>query len=142
MRRGYLIAIGLMFLAAVGCNMATSTAPSTNPNKPNAERKLTMTVASQQKVTQDRTDEILVTILRSKFEGPVSVEFRNLPPGVEMVTKDMTIPADKSTLTATIKATPTAALAEGHVVTVAAKAKDQQDMPEVTTTFKLDVKPK
>lgn len=49
----------------------------------------------------------------------------------------MSIPADKSSIT--IKAGPTAGLADDHVVTEAAKAKDQADLPEAATTFKLDV---
>jgi len=59
-----------------------------------------------------------------------------------VVTKDMTIPADKLTVTVTIKASPIATPVEGHVVTVAAKARDQKDLPEATATFKLDVKAK
>jgi hypothetical protein len=42
----------------------------------------------------------------------------------------------------TVKAAPNAASVEDHVVTVLARAKDQKDLPEATTTFKLDVKPK
>src|SRR5690349_387352 len=107
MTRGHSIAFGLMILVLVGCQQGTSTAPSTNPDKPSAERRLTVVVKGDQTVTQDKTDEILVTVDRHNANGPVDVEFQKLPSGVELVTKDMTIPADKSTLTATIKASPT-----------------------------------
>ncbi len=142
MRRRHSTALGLMILVAVGCHQGTSTAPSTDPNQPRAERRLAVTVAGQQTVTQDRTDEILVTAVRQNVGGPVDVELRNLPTGVEVVTKDMTIPADKLALTVTIKAAPKADPVAGHVVTVAAKARDEKDLQEATATFKLDVKSK
>jgi hypothetical protein len=142
MRRGRSTALGLMILMVVGCHQGTSTAPSTDPNRPGAERRLAVTIASHQTVVQDRTDEILVTAVRQNASGPVDVELRSLPSGVEVVTKDMTIPADKATVTVTIMASPTATPVEGHVVTVAAKARDQKDLPEATATFKLDVKAK
>jgi len=142
MRRRLLPTLGLMILATVGCHQGTSTAPSTDPSRPRAERRLAVTIASQQTVTQDRTDEILVTAVRQNVGGPADVELRNLPAGVEVVTKDLTIPADKATLVVTIKAAPTAEPVVGHVVTVVARTKDEKDLPEATATFKLDVKAK
>jgi hypothetical protein len=134
MRRGRSTALGLVILVALGGHQGTATAPSTDPSRPRAEWRLA--------VTQDRADEILVTAVRQNIGGPVDVELRNLPAGVEVVTKDMTIPADKVTLTVTIKAAPRADPVVGHVVTVAAKVRDQKDLPEATATFKLDVKTK
>jgi ABC-type Fe3+-hydroxamate transport system substrate-binding protein len=135
------LVIGAALLAA-GCQQGSSTAPSTNPNRPGDTRKLTVTSPGDQTVTQDRTDEMTISINRDNFSGPVAIELRNLPAGVELVTKDLTIPADKSSITVTIRANPTAAPADDHVVTVVAKAKEQADLPEATTTFKLDVKSK
>jgi hypothetical protein len=142
MSRSHSIALGLMILAAAGCHQGTSTAPGTDPSHLRAERRLAVTIASQQAVTQDRTDEVLVTVARQNVGGPVDVELRNLPSGVEVVTKDMTIPADKLTLTVTIKAAPTAEPVVGHVVTVVARAEDDEKLPEAAATFKLDVKAK
>lgn len=139
MRRFMTIAGGLLVVAAIGCQQGTSTDPSTDPSRPRSERRLTVTSPGIQTVTTDRTDEMTIAINRDNFTGPVDIEVRNLPSGVDLVTKDMTIPADKGSLTVTIKAAPTAQPVNDHTVTVAAKAKDQKDLPEATTTFKLDV---
>ena len=136
------VILGLTVLTAVGCEKGTSTAPSTDPSRPRAERRLTVTSPGEQNVTQDKTDEMTISINRDNFTGPVEIELKNLPTGVEVVTKDMTIPTDKGSAVATVKAAPNAAPVKDHVVTVLARAKDQKDLPEATTTFKLDVKPK
>ncbi|MCI0704407.1 MAG: hypothetical protein L0241_25395 [Planctomycetia bacterium] len=141
MKRVSVILFGLVALS-LGCEKGTSTAPSTDPTRPKSERRLSVTSPGEQTVTQDKTDEMTISINRDNITGPVDIELKNLPPGVELVTQDMTIPAEKSSTVVTIKASPTATPVEDHVVTVIAKAKDVKDLPEATTTFKLDVKSK
>lgn len=137
------IAVMCGLLAVAGCGKTeTSTAPSKNPAKPNTPRKLSVKGPSNQSVTQDRTDEMSVSVERSGFSGPVTIELRNLPKGVTVETKDLTLPADKNSLTVTIKAAPDAPAVVDHVVQVAAKAKEEADMPEVASDFKLTVKTK
>ena len=83
-----------------------------------------------------------VSIDRDGFSGPVAVELKNLPKGVTVETKELTLPADKNSLTVTIKAAPDAPAVVDHVVQLMAKAKEQSDLPEATTDFKLTVKTK
>jgi len=135
-----LFSVGTLF--AIGCEKGTSTAPSTDPNRPQAARKLSVTSPGEQSITPDRTDEMTISISRENITGPVEIELKNLPEGVSLVTQDMTIPADKNSMKATIKADPKTKPVEDHVVTITARAKDQKDLPEATTTFKLDVKGK
>jgi hypothetical protein len=132
--------------AAVGCNEGTSTAPptsrSTNPTNASADdaaRKLTVSVRGNQVITQDLTDEITVMIDRDNFSAPVDVKFDNLPKGVSVITKEMTIPADKDSLTVTLKAGPEAPPVTDHPAKVSASA---TDMPAAETNFKLSVKAK
>jgi hypothetical protein len=137
------LAVVFGLLAAVGCGKTeTSTAPSKDAAKPNTPRKLTVKAPGSQTVTQDRTDEMSVSVDRDGFSGPVTLELKNLPKGVTVETKDLTLPADKNSLTVTIKAAPDAPAVVDHVVQVVAKAKDQADLPEVASDFKLTVKSK
>jgi len=112
--------------------------PADQPGVSSA-RKLTVKSPGSQTITQDRTDEMTVSIDRSGFTGPVTIDVRNLPTGVTVATKEMTVPADKSSITVTTKANPDAPPVSDHVVTLTAKS---ADMPEAVTDFKMTVKPK
>lgn len=137
------LAVILGLLTAVGCGKTvTSSAPSKDATKPNTPRKLSVKAPSSQTVTQDRTDEMSVSVDREGFSGPVTIELKNLPKGVTVETKELTLPADKNSLTVTIKAAPDAPAVVDHVVQVHAKAKDQSDLPDVSSDFKLTVKTK
>lgn len=130
-------------LAAIGCGKTvTSSAPSKDPAKPNTPRKLSVKGPTGQSVTQDRADEMTISVDRDGFSGPVSIELKNLPKGVTVETKDLTLPADKNSLKVTVKAAPDAPAVVDHVVQVVAKAKEESDMPEVASDFKLTVKSK
>jgi hypothetical protein len=146
MRNLFCAVAGLAFLAAAGCNQGSSTAPGTGPGAPgggsNKDRKLTVTSPGSQTVHQDKTDEMTVSISRSHFTSPVKIELRDLPQGVSVVTKEMTIPADKSSMTVTLKATPDAKPVEKAKVWVIAKPVDEKDMEEAKVDFDLQVKPK
>jgi len=142
---------GIAMLVVVGCQQGTSTAPSTAPkntasneasNKNNPPRELTVTSPGSQTVQQDRTDEMTVSVKRAHFESPVKIEVRNLPAGVSVDTKELTIPAGKTSLALTIKAAPDAKPVEKQTVTIAATAVDEKDMPEAKVNFDLKVKAK
>jgi uncharacterized protein YhdP len=143
-----LFCFGLVLFA--GCQHGSSTAPSTAPsaapnannNSANPPRKLTVTSPGSQTIRQDKTDEMTVSISRSHFASPVKVEIRHLPAGVTVDTKDLTIPADKTSLTLTLKAAPDAKSVDNQKVTLAAKATNEKDMEEATVDFDLSVKPK
>ncbi|MDY3558863.1 hypothetical protein R5W23_006037 [Gemmata sp. JC673] len=143
MNRFACLAVVLGILAAVGCGKTeSSTAPSKDPAKPNTPRKLSVKAPASQTVTQDRADEMTVSVDRDGFSAPVTIELKNLPKGVTVETKDLTLPADKNSLKVTIKAAPDAPAVVDHVVQVAAKAKSEADVPEVASDFKLTVKSK
>src|SRR5262245_10754279 len=115
-----LIAIALAFglIGAVGCEQRSGTAPGTDPNKP---KKLTITVKESQTIVQDKTDEIDVLVNRTQFHDPVTVEVKDLPKGVTLETKDLTIPGDKNTITLTLKAAPNATTGD-YTIKILAKA--------------------
>lgn len=136
------VVLGFVFVVGCDTKKAESTAPSKNPEKPGVARKLTVKSPGSQTVTQDKTDELTVSIDRDNFSAPVTIELKNLPKGVTVETKDLTLPADKNSLTVTVKAAPDAPAIVDHPVTVTAKAKDQTDLPDATTDFKLTVKTK
>jgi hypothetical protein len=137
------IAVICGLLASVGCGKTvTSSAPSKDPAKPNAARKLSVKGPTGQSVTQDRADEMTISVDRDGFSGPVAIELKNLPRGVTVETKDLTLPADKNSLKVTVKAAPDAPAVVDHVVQVVAKAKEEADLPEVASDFKLTVKSK
>jgi hypothetical protein len=131
------VAIGLAGL--VGCETKSGTAPSTNPNKPSETRKLSITAMDSQTITQDKTDELTVHVNRDNFKDPVTIEVRDLPKGVTLVTKDLTLPGDKSDITLTLKAAPDAPAVNDHVFHVIAKSGELTTPPK---DVKLTVKAK
>jgi hypothetical protein len=134
------IAACALAAAVVGCNQGTSTAPgtsrATNRSTDETARKLTVTVREDQVITQNLTDEVTVMIDRDNFSGPVDIKISDLPSKVSVVTDKMSIPADKDSLTVTLKADADAPPVTDHLAKVSAKA---ADMPEASTTFKLTV---
>ena len=132
-----LMAVALAFglIGAVGCEQKSGTAPGTEPNKP---KKLTLRVADSHTITQDRTDELTVTVTRTQFSDPVTIDVKDLPKGVTLETKDLAIPGDKNTLTLTFKAAPDAPTGE-FVYHIVAKSKDITSDP---ANIKLTVKGK
>ena len=91
---------------------------------------------------QNGTVDADISVTRDHFTGPVIIEFASLPPGVTLVTTDLTIPAGKDSVKVTLRAAPDAKVADNQMVHVAAKAKDEKDMKEDSVDFKLNVKPK
>jgi hypothetical protein len=134
-----LVAIVLAFglIGAVGCEQKSGTAPSGDPNKP---KKLTVTVAKDHTITQGETDEVLVNVNRDNFKDPVTLEVSDLPTGVMVETKDLTIPADKNNLTVRLKAEPTAAPVKDHVFHIVGKSGG--DLKSEAANVRLTVKEK
>jgi len=130
--------LAFALVGAVGCEKATSTAPSTNPNKPGEVRSLTL-VAKDQTVTQTETDDVSIGVNRDHFKDAVTIELRNLPAGVTVNTKDATIPADKSTVVVQIKAAADAKPVTDHPFQVVGKA---PGIPEAVVNVKITVKAK
>jgi hypothetical protein len=102
-----MMAFGLV--VAVGCEQKSGTAPSTDPNKPGATRKLTLTVSGDHTITQGETDKVMVNVNRDNFKEPVTLEVSNLPKGVTLESGSLEIPADQNNVTLVLKADPTAA---------------------------------
>ena len=134
MKRLIAIAMAFALVGAVGCEQKSGTAPGTDPNKP---KKLTIRLADSQTITQDKTDDMTVNISRTQFSDPVTIEVRDLPKGVEVLTKDLTIPGDKTMLTVQLKAAPDAAVGD-HMIKVLAKGGGV----EADASVKLTVKAK
>jgi hypothetical protein len=139
MRRLITLAAVIAITGVIGCEIKTGTAPSTDPNKPDATRKLTLTVADSQTVTQGETDKVMATINRTNFKDEVTIEVSDLPKGVTLESRDMTIPADQNSITLTLKAAADASPTEDHVFHVVAKSKD---IKSETANVKLTVKAK
>lgn len=139
MRRLIALAFAIGLAGVLGCETKSGSAPSTDPNKPEAVRKLSLTATDSHSVTQDKTVEFMVHVNRDNFKEAVTVEVRNLPKGVTLETKDLTLPADKSDITLTLKAAPDAPTVSDHVFNVVAKSKDIITEPK---NIKLTIKAK
>ena len=142
MKRSY-YAVCLTIVLLAGCDSkGASSAPGTGPyvdaNK-NSARKLEVSTSKDETVQQDKAKEFNVSITRSGITGPVAISLRDLPPGVVVETKEMTIPADKTSLAVTIKAAPDAKIVEKYKSKVVAKAIDAKDLPEAFADFDLNV---
>jgi len=118
----FVLAVGLAGL--LGCEQKSGTAPSTDPNKPGAVRKITLTVSGDHTITQGETDDIMVAVTRSHHSEPVTLEVSDLPKGVSVDTKDLTIPGDKNSFTLRLKADATAPAVKNHEFHIVGKAKD------------------
>ncbi|HVK12367.1 MAG TPA: hypothetical protein VM597_26680 [Gemmataceae bacterium] len=141
MRMLYTAALSVGILMPIGCEKSSGTAPSTNPSKPGETRQLTLTLpAPSQSITQGSPNEVMVNVNRDNFKEPVELDVRELPKGVTVETKDMTIPSDKNTFTITLRAAPDAPPVNDHEVHIHAKTKDIKE--PVMVKLKLSVKAK
>jgi len=132
-----LLLSGLLF--TVGCNNTTTSTVGTRVSTRTGEtvvKKLSLTAAKDQTITRGSTDKVDVSISRSNFDEPVTIAIANLPNGVEVAEKEMTIPNGATKLTLTLKAAADAALGE-HMVNITASA---PGLEKTTQAFKLTVK--
>ena len=95
MKRLFILTTVFAFVAATGCEMKSGTAPSTDPNKPSATRKLTLTASGDHTITQGESDKIMVNVNRDNFKEPVTIEVSDLPKGITLESGDLTVPADQ-----------------------------------------------
>ncbi|HEX3148602.1 MAG TPA: hypothetical protein VHR66_10990 [Gemmataceae bacterium] len=116
------LALAIMMGSFVGCETKSGTAPSTDPGKPNATQKLSITATDSHSITQDKTVEFMVDVTRTNFKEPVEIAVTDLPKGVTVDTKDLTVPTDKSRLTITLKAAPDAPPITDHVFHITGKS--------------------
>jgi hypothetical protein len=126
-------------IAAIGCEIKSGTAPSTDPNKPSATRKLTVTASGDHTVTQGESDKVMINVMRDNFKEPVTLEVSDLPKGVTLEGGDLTVPADQNNITIVLKADATAPTVKDHVFHVRGKSKDITSEP---LNVKLTVKAK
>jgi hypothetical protein len=117
MRKGtFLIAmLAVGFLAASGCNRASTEVQG------EGGKKLGVTVApATTSVTQGDTAKLVVRVKRTEFDGPVNLQFNNLPDGVSIQESNLWIDKGKDEATFTLKAADKAPAAANKVATVAA----------------------
>lgn len=144
MNRILLAILSIALALPIGCSTSGSgtTAPSNNPEKPTATRKLTVKAPREKTIKQNGTVDADISVSRDNFTGPVEIEFHKLPAGVTVVTQDLTIPEGKDSVKVTLRAAADAKILESQMVEVTAKAKGQKDLKEDKVDFKLDVKAK
>ena len=133
----FILLLSVMILT-VGCNQTSSsvgTKISTRTGEP-VRKELSLTAAKEQTITRGSTDKVDVKIARTNFDDAVTIAISNLPAGVEVVEKEMTIPNGSTSLTLTLKAAADAAQGD-HNVTITAST---VGLEKTTQTFKLTVK--
>jgi hypothetical protein len=91
---------------------------------------------ADQTLHRGETNKVAVAVARGNFESDVSVEFENLPAGVEIVDKGA-IPADDNVRRFTLHAANDAALVENHRAKVVVKGPKQL---ETSQDFDITVK--
>lgn len=131
------IALGLA--GVLGCENKSGTAPSTDPNQSNAVRKLSIMASGDHTITQNETDDVIVTVNRDNFKEPVTLEVTNLPKGVTLDSQDVTIPADQNKITIRLKAAADAPATKDHTFQIVGKTKD---IKSDAMNLKLTVKTK
>jgi hypothetical protein len=136
MKKLIAIALAIGLAGVLGCETKSGTAPSTNPNKP---RKISITAMDSHSITQDKTVEFMVDVTRTENSEPVTIQVTDLPKGVTLETKDLTVPPDKSRITLTLKAAPDAPTVTDHPFHIVGKAADMTTEPKA---IKLTVKAK
>lgn len=131
----------LLFCAALilftGCNNSTTVSTkTTNAAGERVVKKLTLTTPKEVTLTKGVNEKVSLTISRSNFEEAVSLEVTGLPAGVEVVEKEMTIPASSTTLALTLKATDAAVAGDSQVNVTASSS----GVEKISQNFKLKVK--
>jgi hypothetical protein len=120
-----------LFLACVAALAGCSTV------KGPQDTALTIVRPVDQSMEQGETNAIKIMIQRKDFSRDVPVKFEDLPSGVKVVEKDLTIPADDTSKTFTLYADDDAKPVSNHEVLVTVKGPDGIQASEV---FRLTVK--
>ncbi|OWK39804.1 NHL repeat protein [Fimbriiglobus ruber] len=101
-----------------------------------AAKKLTLKAPYDTSIKQNETATINVEVAREKFNAPVELKFTDLPEGVSIMEKDLSISKDATSAKLTLKATPNAKAIDDHKVTVTASGGGMTQ----EATFKVTVK--
>jgi gas vesicle protein len=124
--------VAAAFLLA-GCGQRGSEGVATGPEG----AVLRVKVPDKLVVTQGEEKEFSVAVQRDKIDGPVNIEFVNLPAGVDIAQKDRTIPADKTESFLTLRVTDKAEPAKEIQVKVEGKTPALQS-PAIAT-LKMEI---
>ena len=81
---------------------------------------MSLTVPNDVTIDQGESETVKVSIDRDNFNEPVTVAFENLPAGVKLMEKDLTIPAGKESVQFTLQVERDAQPVENHPVRVKA----------------------
>lgn len=137
-----MLAFALTALAA-GCNKTTTTGTHVLTKRSDTatvvetvQAKLSVVAKEAQTVARGATDKVTILINRDHFNDPVTVTLSGLPKGVTVEEKELLIPGDSNSVTATLKADKDAPVGDAPV-TITAKS---NAVPDNKQTFKLTVK--
>ncbi len=114
-------------------NERTDTDKPSNVNKD--EKKLTLLPVSPAELKRGMTLDVKVTVKREKFNEPVRIAFDNLPKGVTVETKELTIARDADSATFQLKAGADAELSSRDATVTAT-----WENLKASETFKVTVK--
>ena len=121
-----LVAVAAAAMLSSGCNEESAANAS--------GEGLSIILKSDQRVGQGEMDEVLVTVNRDDFDGPVDIKFTGLPTGITLLNPGP-IPRGDASRTYELQASAAAPPVENHAVTVTARAKSLS----VSETFDLTV---
>jgi len=122
----------LFLLVLVGCQQSSDTKGS--------GEKLTLEKPSNVTINRGETATVKVKIKRNNYADAVKVAFEDLPEGVTVDTKEMTIAKDKTDGEFTLKADKEAKKVENHEAKVVVTGEGGLKPPP--QTFKITVKDK
>ena len=130
MKRLVLSIVALWLLAPLaGCRGA-------NESNTVGAKRLIVNVPESQTVRPGGTEKLTVAITRVGLDSPVRLDVVGLPPGVQVLEKEVIIGRDSQSGTFTLQADVRAAPAENHVVTLTATAEGHTTVAE---SFRLNV---
>jgi hypothetical protein len=98
-------------------------------------KKLSLTAPANQSLRQGDTNDVAIKVDRTSFDGPVAIEFSQLPAGVT-VSNPGSIPSGDEMRSYTLAVAPTATPVEKHRITVTASALDMR----VQQSFEVSLK--
>lgn len=114
MPRKLFMIVMILAAGAISCDRESGTVEG------KGDTALTLTVPDDFSIQRGQMQKMDITIEREDLEGEVSIEFSDLPDGVEVIDADKKIVGDEGIYT--LKASDDAALVSGHEVMITAKA--------------------
>jgi hypothetical protein len=120
------LCLGLALACAAGAACHTHSAEVSGPRG----ETLTLVVPATQTFRRGETNVVLVNVHRADVAGPIAVRFDDLPKGLEMVERDVTIASGSESARVTLYAKPDADLVSGHAVRVTAAVPDGKSVSQ------------